>query len=187
MLRPPSNRATSRCSSPEKAKPVHIRVWTSRPSLTASSTTTLGSRRCLKDFYQTNPGDNIEPSKPTDVFIGYDSRFFYIGVHAFDDPAKVRASVARRDGVFGEDNVRIFLDTFNDQRKAYVLGWNPLGVQQDGIMTEGGGTDYSVDIVMESKGEITTDAGRSKFRYLSSRCVTKPAKTSYGASPLEKH
>jgi len=24
-------------------------------------------------------------------------------------------------------------------------------------MTEGGGTDYSVDIVMESKGEITTD------------------------------
>jgi len=81
----------------------------------------------LKDFYQTNPGDNIEPSKPTDVFIGYDSRFFYIGVHAFDDPAKVRASVARRDGVFGEDNVRIFLDTFNDQRKAYVLVGIRLG------------------------------------------------------------
>ena len=53
--------------------------------------------------------------------------------------------------------MRIILDTFNDQRKAYVLGWNPLGVQQDGIMTEGGGTDFSVDIVMESKGEITAD------------------------------
>ena len=66
------------------------------------------------------------------------------------------------DNVFGEDNVRIFLDTFNDQRKAYVLGWNPLGVQQDGILTEGGNTDYSVDIVMESKGELTCrrlDAG----------------------------
>lgn len=111
----------------------------------------------LRDFYQINPGDNIEPSKPTDVFIGYDSRFLYLGVHAFDDPSKVRASVARRDNVFGEDNVRIFLDTFNDQRKAYVLGWNPLGVQQDGILTEGGNTDFSVDIVMESKGELTSD------------------------------
>src|SRR5213078_260638 len=55
------------------------------------------------------------------------------------------------------DNLRIYLDTFNDQRKAYILGWNPLGVQQDGIFTEGGNTDYSVDIVMESKGEVTSD------------------------------
>ena len=53
--------------------------------------------------------------------------------------------------------MRIFLDTFNDQRRAYVLGWNPLGIQQDGIMTEGSGTDFSVDIVMESKGMITGD------------------------------
>jgi hypothetical protein len=111
----------------------------------------------LKDFYQINPGDNIAPSQPTEVRLGYDSRFLYVGVHAFDDPAKVRATVAARDNVFGEDNLRIFLDTFNDQRKAYVLGFNPLGVQQDGIMTEGGGTDYSVDIVMESKGELTPD------------------------------
>ena len=38
-----------------------------------------------------------------------------------------------------------------------MLGWNPLGVQADGIMTEGSGTDFSVDIVMESKGMITSD------------------------------
>jgi hypothetical protein len=111
----------------------------------------------LKDFYQISPGDNISPSQPTEVYLGYDSRFFYVGIHAFDDPSKVRASVARRDNVFGEDNLRLFLDTFNDQRKAYVLGWNPLGVQQDGILTEGGNTDFSVDIVMESKGQLTAD------------------------------
>jgi len=143
---------------PEKAKPLHIPRLDKPPVIDGKLNDDVWKQAVvLRDFYQTNPGDNIEPSKPTDVFIGYDSRFLYIGVHAFDEPSKVRASVARRDGVFGEDNVRIFLDTFNDQRKAYVLGWNPLGVQQDGIMTEGGGTDYSVDIVMESKGEITTD------------------------------
>src|SRR5438094_2470252 len=112
----------------------------------------------LKDFYQIRPGDNIAPSKPTEVFIGYDSKTLYFGFHCYDDERdKVRATVAKRDEVFGDDNVRVFLDTFNDQRRAYVLGWNPLGIQQDGIMTEGSGTDFSVDIVMESKGMLTND------------------------------
>ncbi len=111
----------------------------------------------LKDFYQINPGDNVAPSGATEAFIGYDSRFLYFGFHCYDDPTKVRGTVAKRDGIFDEDNIRVFLDTFNDQRRAYVLGWNPLGIQQDGIMTEGGGTDFSVDIVMESKGMLTSD------------------------------
>jgi hypothetical protein len=142
----------------EKAKPLRIPRLEKPPVIDGKLSEGEWTQAVvLRDFYQINPGDNIEPSKPTDVFIGYDSRFLYIGVHAFDDPSKVRASVARRDNVFGEDNLRIFLDTFNDQRKAYVLGWNPLGVQQDGILTEGGNTDFSVDIVMESKGEVTSD------------------------------
>src|SRR5207237_6047947 len=81
----------------------------------------------------------------------------YLRCDCHDAPDKVGASVAKRGEVFGEANLRVFLDTFNDQRRAYVLGWNPLGVQQDGIMTEGSGQDFSVDIVMESKGIITTD------------------------------
>ena len=64
------------------------------------------------------------------------------------------ATVAKRDNVYGEDNVRMWLDTYNDRRRAYVLGFNPLGIQQDGIYTEGQGADFSVDIVMESKGVI---------------------------------
>lgn len=143
---------------PEKAKPLRIPRLDKPPVIDGKLNEDVWKQAViLKDFYQISPGDNIAPSKPTDVFIGYDSRFLYIGVHAFDDPTKVRASVASRDNVLGEDNLRVFLDTFNDQRKAYVLGWNPLGVQQDGIFTEGGDTDFSVDIVMESKGELTSD------------------------------
>src|SRR5437016_10978007 len=89
--------------------------------------------------------------------IGYDSKTLYLAFHCYDEPDRVRATVAKRDEVFGDDNVRLFLDTFNDQRRAYVLGWNALGIQQDGIMTEGSGTDFSVDIVMESKGTLTSD------------------------------
>jgi len=143
---------------PEKAKPIHIPRLDKPPVIDGKLDDEVWKEAAvLKDFYQINPGDNVAPSAPTDVFIGYDSRFLYFAFHCYDDPSKVRGTVAKRDQIFDEDNVRVFLDTFNDQRRAYVLGWNPLGIQQDGIMTEGGGTDFSVDIVMESKGLLASD------------------------------
>jgi hypothetical protein len=111
----------------------------------------------LQDFYQTQPADNVAPSQLTKVFLGYDKENLYIGFHAYDEPGRVRATIAKRDGVLEDDNVRIYLDTFNDQRKAYVFIFNPLGVQQDGILTEGGTENYSVDVVMESKGILIED------------------------------
>ncbi|MEQ1645044.1 MAG: DUF5916 domain-containing protein, partial [Pyrinomonadaceae bacterium] len=108
----------------------------------------------FKDFYQTYPGDNTPASKPTEVWIMYDEKNFYVAFKCWDEKDKIRATIAKRDNVFGEDNVRMWLDTYNDQRRAYVLGFNPLGVQQDGIFTEGQGADFSVDIVMDSKGVI---------------------------------
>ena len=51
----------------------------------------------LGDFYQTEPGDNVKPSHPTEVRIGYDAKFLCIGIHASDQPGQVRSTVARRD------------------------------------------------------------------------------------------
>jgi len=111
----------------------------------------------LKDFYQTQPGDNLVPENRTEVRLGYDMRFLYIAFHCFDDPTKVRATVAKRDDIWNDDYVGILFDTFNDQRRAYEFDFNPLGVQADGIWTEGQGEDFSLDLVMESKGMVTTD------------------------------
>src|SRR5207237_2267365 len=44
-----------------------------------------------------------------------------------------------------------------DHRKAYEFDFTPLGVQADGIWTDGVNEDFSLDIVMESKGMITSD------------------------------
>jgi len=143
---------------PEKAQPLSVPRFDVPPVIDGKLDDAVWKKAAVfKDFYQTSPGDNVAPTAPTEVFIGYDSKFLYLGFHCYDDPSKVRATVAKRDAVFGEDNVRVFLDTFNDRRRAYVLGWNPFGIQQDGIFTEGQGTDYSVDIVMDSKGTITSD------------------------------
>ncbi len=140
---------------PEKAKPITIPKTSVGIVIDGKVDEELWKQAAVfKDFYQTYPGDNTAPSKPTEVLMMYDEKHLYVAFKCWDEKDKIRATVAKRDDVFGEDNVRMWLDTYNDQRRAYVLGFNPYGIQQDGIFTEGRGADFSIDIVMESKGVI---------------------------------
>lgn len=140
---------------PEKANPVTVPKFAAPVVIDGKPDEELWKTAAVfKDFYQTYPGDNSAPSKPTEMYMMYDEKHLYIAFKCWDERDKIRATIAKRDEVFGEDNVRIWLDTYNDQRRAYVLGFNPLGVQQDGIYTEGRGYDYTVDVVMESKGVV---------------------------------
>jgi hypothetical protein len=140
---------------PEKANPVKIPKFSVAPVIDGVLDDDVWREAAVfKDFYQTSPGDNIEPSRPTIVYMGYDEKHLFIAFRCFDEKDKIRASIAKRDSLAGEDNVRVWLDTYDDRRRAYVLIFNPLGIQQDGIYTEGQGDDFSVDIVMESKGAI---------------------------------
>ncbi len=140
---------------PEKARPISVPKIDLAITIDGRPDEDLWKNAAVfKDFYQTSPGDNIAPSKPTEVLMMYDEKHLYVAFKCWDEKDKVRASVAKRDNVLGEDNVRMWLDTYNDQRRAYVLAFNPFGIQQDGIYTEGRGADFSVDIVMESNGVI---------------------------------
>jgi hypothetical protein len=146
---------------PEKSAPVRLPRFEAPPVIDGKLDDAAWKQAAVfKDFYQIQPGDNIAPSQKTEVLMGYDARNLYIAFHAYDDPSKVRSTVSKRDAIFDDDYVGIFLDTFNDQRKAYELLFNPLGVQADAIYTEktnGDQEDFTVDVVMESKGEITGD------------------------------
>jgi hypothetical protein len=139
----------------EKKRPVRIPKFTAAPTIDGKLDDEVWKTAAVfNDFIQVGPGNNIAPSRPTEAYMGYDEKNLYIAFKCWDERDKIKASLAKRDEVFNEDNVRMWLDTYNDQRRAYVLGFNPLGVQQDGIYTEGQGADFSVDIVMESKGVI---------------------------------
>ena len=143
---------------PEKAQPVNLPLFAKPPVIDGKLDDDVWkSAAVFKDFYQWRPSDTATASARTEVFAGYDSRFIYFAFHAYDDPAKVRASVAKRDSIFDDDSIGLILDTFNDKRRAYELLFNPLGIQADGFLTEGGNDDFSVDIVMESKGSLTAD------------------------------
>jgi uncharacterized protein DUF5916/cellulose/xylan binding protein with CBM9 domain len=95
----------------------------------------------LTGFTQYNPSEGIPSSQNTEVRVFYTDDAIYFAVRAFDDDASgIRATMAQRDQVTrNDDYVRIILDTFNDQRRAYAFVVNPYGVQQDGIWIEGGG------------------------------------------------
>ncbi len=142
----------------EKSAMVKIPLFDQRPVIDGKLDDEIWKKAVkFNDFLQVNPGDNIAPTNPTEVLVGFDTKFLYLAFKAFDDPGKIRATVAQRDSIFIDDNVGVFLDTYHDQRRAYALYFNPLGIQADSIFTEGTGNDFTVDIVMESKGQVTTD------------------------------
>jgi len=143
---------------PEKSNPVKPTLFSKPPVIDGKLDDEVWKTAVvLKDFYQVQPGDNLIPENRTEVRLGYDAHFIYIAFHCFDDPSKVRANIPKRDNIWDDDYVGILFDTFNDQRRAYEFDFNPLGVQVDGIWTEGQGEDFSLDLVMESKGILTED------------------------------
>jgi len=129
----------------------------------------------LGGFSEYQPVDSRPATERTEVLIWYSPRALHIGIVAFDsDPGSVRANVSDRDNIANDDWVRIFLDTFNDRRRAFLFGVNPFGVQEDGVHTEGaftagymhgsgatgmmsGTVDLSPDYQFDSKGRLTGD------------------------------
>ena len=115
----------------------------------------------ITGFVQRNPYDGQPASKPTEAYLGYDDKNLYAVFVCFDDPAKVRARRARREDVLDDDTVEIMLDTFHDQRRAYMFQANPLGVQWDAIWTEAAQSDpnshfdTTFDTLWYSRGKLT--------------------------------
>ena len=124
----------------------------------------------LSGFSQYLPNDDRPADDSTTVLVWYSPTAIYFGIRAYQDSAGVRATLADRDKITGDDYVEILLDTFNDRRQALVFGVNPLGVQADGTLRDaarqsinfissavtGAYTlDLSPDYVYESKGRQT--------------------------------
>jgi hypothetical protein len=109
----------------------------------------------VTDFRQREPGDGVPVSHGTTAYVSYDDANLYVVFVCEDEPAQVRARIARREEISGDDNVVVYLDTFRDREHAYFFLANPLGVQLDGIWTEGQDEDFSFDAVWHSDGRLT--------------------------------
>ena len=111
----------------------------------------------VSDFRQFMPGDGIPASQPTTAYLSYDSRNLYVGWICKDDPAKVRARIARRKDIESDDRVTINIDTFHDHKRAYWFDVNPYAIQFDGITTDGQGDDRSWEPLWYTEAQFTRD------------------------------
>ncbi len=93
-------------------------------------------------FMQVEP-DYGEPSPfRTVVRIGQTKSALYVAFEAYDpDISRLAATSTRRDNVHGnDDSVALFLDTFGDDRTAYMFRSNALATQEDARIADNGRT-----------------------------------------------
>ena len=98
----------------------------------------------ITGFIQQEPDEGAPATERTEVRVLYDGSSLFLGVHAFDsDPDAVLATELRRDGnrILEEDNLQIIIDTFMDQRSAYMFVVTPAGAQLDQQVADEGGRD----------------------------------------------
>lgn len=122
----------------------------------------------LTGFQQYQPVDSRPAEERTEARAFYSQDAIYFGILAYTkNPASIRATIADRDNLENDDRITIYLDTFNDKRRAFFFVVNPLGAQGDGMRTEGaasagnmfgGNVDWNPDFRFDSKGQVT-DSG----------------------------
>ncbi|MEK9851444.1 MAG: DUF5916 domain-containing protein [Flavobacteriaceae bacterium] len=121
--------------------------------------------------YEVNPGNNSPAKKKTIGYITYTDTALYIGIHAFDDPQNIRASIRSRDDFsmyLQDDIVSVRFDTFADGRNNYILVANPFGSQFDvraiNAVTDEDRYDGSFNMDFETQGSIVSDGFQVEFK-----------------------
>ena len=125
----------------------------------------------LTGFSQYSPADGIAADDSIEVLVWYSATAINFGIRSYEAHGAVHSNLASRDKIDSDDYVQLLIGTFNDGRQAMLFGVNPLGVQQDGIITETGivrggsgfgsaggvreAPDLNPDFVWQSKGRIT--------------------------------
>jgi hypothetical protein len=95
-----------------------------------------------RPFVQFEPEVGQPSPFRTTVRIAQTGSALYVVIEAFDpNLERLSAAVTRRDGEMnGDDSVAIMLDTFADQRTAYVFSTNALATQWDARLADNGRT-----------------------------------------------
>ena len=114
----------------------------------------------ITEFVQRLPQDGAAPSEKSEMRILYDDNYLYFGFTFFDsEPEKVRATILNRGGwIHRDDKLEIALDTYLDRRNAYLFEMNPLGTQDDALISDENKPsldEWAWDGVYISEGRVT--------------------------------
>ena len=90
------------------------------------------------DLVQVEPHPGEPPTEPTKVWLAYSKDALYIAVRCEDrNPKQIVATEMKRDASLDEnDNIKVVLDTYHDNRNAYYFSTNAAGALVDGRIAE---------------------------------------------------
>ena len=90
----------------------------------------------ITGFKQREPDEGADASEATTVRVLYDESHLYIGAELTDsDVSGIRASELRRDNTLeSDDTFSVLLDTYLDNRNAFVFRVNPRGTRFDALV-----------------------------------------------------
>ncbi len=95
--------------------------------------------------YEVAPGDLQKTDIKTDAAMFHDGEFLYVLITAFDtNPEKINANQTQRDAISGsDDSVTVSIDPQGNDRRAFNLQVNAVGVQEDWISSNFGDSSYN--------------------------------------------
>jgi hypothetical protein len=118
------------------------------------------SAALASNFIQNEPDEDAPATEPTEIRVMYDKDNLYFAINAMQrEEDRVIISELRKDfNVNNGDSIQIALDTFHDERNAYLFSINPAGAKWDAQMSnEGRETNQSWDGVWYVKSRIADD------------------------------
>ena len=119
------------------------------------------------DFIQQEPIMGEPGSERTEVRLLYDDTTLYVGIYCFDSAGEkgiVVTNVRRDMSPFEGDYFGVLLDTFDDDRNAFVFGTNPRGAKRDGQMAGNGeSSNFDWDAVWYVKSKITEQGWQAEM------------------------
>ncbi|UAM97485.1 DUF5916 domain-containing protein [Polaribacter litorisediminis] len=90
------------------------------------------------DFTEKDPDEGTPPAYQTKFKVMYDAKYLYIAIRAFDaEPELIQQRLSRRDGFQG-DRVNVIIDSYHDQRTAFVFTTTAAGVKGEELASQNG-------------------------------------------------
>lgn len=114
-------------------------IWKNAPQVS-------GFKSFVPDFGQSIPHKTI-------AYVAHDEENLYFAIKCYDEPDKIKTSIAARDRIRSDDWICINLDTFNGGQSLIGLYVNPSGIQMD-TQFAAGSEDIGVDLIWYSAAEI---------------------------------
>ncbi|MBT8304607.1 MAG: carbohydrate binding family 9 domain-containing protein [Bacteroidia bacterium] len=117
------------------------------------------------DFIENEPDENTPPSEQTQFKVVYDEKNLYVALRAFDSaPDSIVKRLSRRDGFEG-DRINVSIDSYYDERTAFIFTVTAAGVKGDEIATNNGDNiDDSWNPIWYTKANIDGQGWTAEMR-----------------------